>query len=129
MIFEETYNLFPRLRERRHQKAGTLSGGEQQMLAVARALVAGPQLLLIDEPSMGLAPMVVRDVYEVLRRINHSGTAILLVEQNVTLALETCSRGMVMERGLIALEGNSAELHRDKRVLEAYLGMAREEGV
>jgi branched-chain amino acid transport system ATP-binding protein len=123
-VFEEVYDLFPRLKERRLQRAGTLSGGEQQMLAVARGLVAKPRLLLVDEPSMGLAPIVVRDLYRVLQKVNASGTAILLVEQNVSRALGMCSRGYVMERGRIVLEGSSAELRADRRVREVYLGIA-----
>jgi branched-chain amino acid transport system ATP-binding protein len=123
VVYDEAYELFPRLKERRRQKAGTLSGGEQQMLAVARALMSNPKLLLIDEPSMGLAPLLVKDVYEALRRINLSGTAIFLVEQNVRLALDACERGYVMERGVIAIEGVIDELRKEKRVLEAYLGI------
>ena len=124
MLFEEVYGLFPRLRERRNQKAGTLSGGEQQMLAIGRALMSGPRLLLVDEPSMGLGPILVRDLYEVLRQINHTGTAILLVEQNVRLALGLCSRGYVMERGSIALHDKSEALRGNSRVVGAYLGMS-----
>lgn len=122
-FYQDAYDLFPRLWERRNQNAGTLSGGEQQMLAVARALVSDPRVLLIDEPSMGLAPMVVADVYDALRHINQAGTAILLVEQNISLALDICSRGYVMERGAIVLEGSCDDLLDDKRVIEAYLGL------
>jgi len=122
--YQEAYNLFPRLEERRHQKAGTLSGGEQQMLAVARALMSSPRLILIDEPSMGLAPIIVDDVYQALEKVNKLGTAILLVEQNVRLALNVCHRGYVLERGRIVLHGNSQELSKHERVIEAYLGIA-----
>ena len=116
------YATFPRLKERRLQVAGTLSGGEQQMLAIARALMGEPRLLLLDEPSMGLAPMMVARIFEVIREIAARGVTILLVEQNARLALELAHRGYVMESGLIALSGKSAELLDDRRVKEAYLG-------
>jgi branched-chain amino acid transport system ATP-binding protein len=119
---EKQYATFPRLRERRLQVAGTLSGGEQQMLAMARALMSDPKLLLLDEPSMGLAPMMVARIFEVIAEIAARGVTILLVEQNARLALELAHRGYVMESGVIALSGKSAELLDDSRVKEAYLG-------
>ena len=121
---EKQYATFPRLRERRLQVAGTLSGGEQQMLAIGRALMSEPKLLLLDEPSMGLAPMMVARIFEVVREIAARGVTILLVEQNARLALELAHRGYVMESGVIALSGKSAELLNDSRVKEAYLGEA-----
>jgi len=114
--------LFPRLAERRSQSAGTLSGGEQQMLALGRALMSKPRLLLLDEPSMGLAPLMVAKIFEVVRRIAAEGVTILLVEQNAKLALEAASRGYVMESGVITLEGKAQDLLADPRVREAYLG-------
>jgi branched-chain amino acid transport system ATP-binding protein len=122
---EPQYATFPRLRERRHQVAGTLSGGEQQMLAIARSLMSEPKLLLLDEPSMGLAPMMVHKIFEVVREIAGRGVTILLVEQNALLALEVAHRGYVMESGAITLSGPSKELLSDARVREAYLGEAR----
>jgi len=119
---EKQYATFPRLRERRLQVAGTLSGGEQQMLAIARALMSDPKLLLLDEPSMGLAPMMVARIFEVISEIAARGVTILLVEQNARLALELAHRGYVMESGVIALSGKSTELLNDSRVKEAYLG-------
>jgi branched-chain amino acid transport system ATP-binding protein len=119
---EKQYATFPRLRERRLQVAGTLSGGEQQMLAIARALMSDPKLLLLDEPSMGLAPMMVARIFEVVREIAARGVTILLVEQNARLALELAHRGYVMESGVIALSGTAADLLNDSRVKEAYLG-------
>ena len=116
------FATFPRLKERRHQVAGTLSGGEQQMLAMARALMGEPKLLLLDEPSMGLAPMMVQKIFEVVRDIAGRGVTILLVEQNALLALEVAHRGYVMESGTITLSGSSKELLSDARVREAYLG-------
>lgn len=124
-IFEEVYHDFPRLKERRTQMAGTMSGGEQQMLAVARAILCNPKLMLIDEPSMGLAPKIVGDLYSTLARIRKSGISMLLVEQNVSRALDICTRGYVMERGQIVLEGTSEELKEDKRVIASYLGIER----
>jgi branched-chain amino acid transport system ATP-binding protein len=116
------YATFPRLKERRHQVAGTLSGGEQQMLAIARALMSQPRLLLLDEPSMGLAPLMVAKIFEIVREIAQRGVTILLVEQNAKLALELATRGYVMESGVITLSGESAKLLADPRVREAYLG-------
>jgi len=119
---EPQYASFPRLKERRKQVAGTLSGGEQQMLAIARALMSRPKLLLLDEPSMGLAPLMVAKIFEIVREIAGRGVTILLVEQNAKLALELASRGYVMESGAITLAGESAKLLADPRVREAYLG-------
>ena len=116
------FSLFPRLEERLDQNAGTLSGGEQQMLAIARALMGKPELLLLDEPSLGLAPKLVRSIFDTIRSINQSGMTILLVEQNAYMALESAHRGYVIETGDIALSGSAAELARDERVRRAYLG-------
>jgi branched-chain amino acid transport system ATP-binding protein len=116
------YGLLPRLKERKSQVAGTLSGGEQQMLALGRALMGRPKLLLLDEPSMGLAPLMVQKVFEVVQKIAAEGVTILLVEQNARLALEVCSRGYVMESGSITLADSSAALLADSRVRTAYLG-------
>jgi branched-chain amino acid transport system ATP-binding protein len=119
---EKQYATFPRLKERRLQVAGTLSGGEQQMLAIARALMSDPKLLLLDEPSMGLAPMMVTRIFDVVREIASRGVTILLVEQNALLALEVSHRGYVMESGEISISGKSGDLLNDSRVREAYLG-------
>ena len=119
---EKIYSLFPRLHERRAQQAGTLSGGEQQMLAISRALMSRPQLLLLDEPSMGLAPLMVQKIFETIRQISAQGVTILLVEQNAKLALEISGRGYVMESGLITLHGESGKLIADPQVRNAYLG-------
>ena len=119
---ERIYDLLPRLLERRAQVAGTLSGGEQQMLAIGRALMGRPRLLLLDEPSMGLAPLMVQKVFEVVRKVAAEGMTILLVEQNARLALEVCARGYVMESGVITLADSSAALLADSRVRTAYLG-------
>ncbi|MEU9826005.1 ABC transporter ATP-binding protein [Micromonospora chersina] len=117
-------DLFPRLHERRKQAGGTLSGGEQQMLAVARALMARPKLLLLDEPSMGLAPMLIQQIFEIITRINEQGTTILLVEQNAQQALSRAHRGYVLETGRIVKEGTGRDLLHDPAVKEAYLGVA-----
>jgi branched-chain amino acid transport system ATP-binding protein len=119
---QEVFRLFPRLGERRHQWGNTLSGGEQQMLAVGRALMSRARLLLLDEPSMGLAPLLVREIFRVIRRINRQGTAILLVEQNANLALEVAHRAYILETGEIILSGPASELRHHPKVMEAYLG-------
>jgi branched-chain amino acid transport system ATP-binding protein len=121
---ERQYETFPRLKERRAQVAGTLSGGEQQMLAMGRALMARPKLLLLDEPSMGLAPRLVAKIFEIVREIARQGVTILLVEQNARLALEVANRGYVMESGSITLAGEAKELLENPKVREAYLGEA-----
>ena len=112
------------MRERAKQVAGTLSGGEQQMLSMGRALMSGPSLLLLDEPSMGLAPMLVRTIFDVIREINEQGTTVLLVEQNAAMALRVASRAYVLETGAIALEGSASELMENPRVRDIYLGEA-----
>ena len=119
---EEAFALFPRLKERIAQNAGTLSGGEQQMLAMARALMGGPTVLLLDEPSLGLAPKLVRSIFEIIRAIQRRGTTLLLVEQNARMALEAADRAYVLETGSVALSGPAAELARDERVQRVYLG-------
>jgi branched-chain amino acid transport system ATP-binding protein len=119
---EHAFSLFPRLAERRRQTAGTLSGGEQQMLAVARALMSKPRLLLLDEPSMGLAPIVMQKIFEIIRKISAEGVTILLVEQNARLALEVAHRGYVMESGCITLADDAKNLLANDRVRQAYLG-------
>jgi len=119
---ETVFTLFPRLQERERQKAGTMSGGEQQMLAIGRAMMARPKLLLLDEPSMGLAPILVERIYETVAEINRQGTTILLVEQNANFALEYSSRGYVLETGTIALADKSAALRENPDVQKAYLG-------
>ena len=119
---DRVFDLFPILRERRTQQGGTLSGGEQQMLAIGRSLMSHPRLLLLDEPSLGLAPILVEQIFEIIQEINKQGTTILLVEQNAYLALQLTHRGYVMETGEIAIEGTSAELLNDVRVRQAYLG-------
>ena len=119
---ERVFALFPRLAERRHQLAGTLSGGEQQMLAIGRALMSSPRLLLLDEPSLGLAPLLVRAIFQTIREINQQGVTILLVEQNVRAALQLAHRAYVLGTGRLALEGPAEELRRDPRVRKAYLG-------
>ncbi len=116
------FDLFPRLKERRDQKAGTMSGGEQQMLAVARALISGRRLMLLDEPSMGLAPLLMQEMFKALREINKEGTTILLVEQNAHMALQFAQRGYVLETGNLVLEGPTQELLANPKVKEAYLG-------
>ncbi|HEX8012228.1 MAG TPA: ABC transporter ATP-binding protein [Casimicrobiaceae bacterium] len=121
---ERVFTLFPRLKERRRQTAGTLSGGEQQMLAMGRALMSRPKLLLLDEPSMGLAPLMVQKVFETVLEISREGVTILLIEQNAKLALEVSGRGYVMESGEITLHGEAKELLANPKVREAYLGEA-----
>jgi branched-chain amino acid transport system ATP-binding protein len=122
---ERVYELFPRLKERRAQLAGTLSGGERQMLAVGRALMSRPKLLMLDEPSLGLAPLVVREIFRIIERLREQGTSILLIEQNARAALEVADHGYVLETGAIALQGPASELAVDPRVIETYLGAAR----
>ena len=119
---DRVFHLFPRLAERKQQKAGTMSGGEQQMVAMGRALMARPKLLLLDEPSMGLAPIFVEKIFEIIAEINAQGTPILLVEQNALMALDAANRGYVMETGTIALEGPAKELRQNEQVRKAYLG-------
>jgi branched-chain amino acid transport system ATP-binding protein len=119
---DRAFDLFPRLAERKQQKAGTMSGGEQQMVAMGRALMARPKLLLLDEPSMGLAPIFVERIFEIVRTINEQGTPILLVEQNALMALDAANRGYVLETGVIALEGPAKELRDDEKVRKTYLG-------
>ena len=119
---EWVFSIFPRLEERMHQRSGTLSGGEQQMLAVGRALVSGRKVMLLDEPSMGLAPLLMMDVFKVLTEINEKGTTILLVEQNARMALQFAQRGYVLESGNLVLEGDSKDLLDDPEVKKAYLG-------
>ena len=121
---ERVYGLFPRLKERRRQTAGTLSGGEQQMLAMGRAMMSRPKLLLLDEPSMGLAPLMVQKVFETVLMISAEGMTILLIEQNAKLALEVSNRGYVMESGEITLSGDAKQLLHDPAVRAAYLGEA-----
>ncbi len=119
---EKVFTYFPRLKERKKQTAGTLSGGEQQMLAMGRALMSRPKLMLLDEPSMGLSPLLVSEIFEIIRRLNDTGTTILLVEQNAALALKICHRAAVMETGRIVLTGTGEELSRSPEVQKAYLG-------
>ena len=122
---EHVYDLFPRLRERSWQMAGTLSGGEQQMLAVGRALMTRPKLMMMDEPSLGLAPLVVRDIFHIIRQLSQEGITILLIEQNANAALKCASYGFVLETGVITMEGKGLELLEDPRVRDAYLGEAK----
>jgi len=119
---ERVFELFPRLEERIRQVGGTLSGGEQQMLAIGRALMARPRLLLLDEPSMGLAPILVEEIFEIIEDINQQGTTILLVEQNANMALQVANRGYVLETGVVALEGSASELRQNPQVKAVYLG-------
>jgi branched-chain amino acid transport system ATP-binding protein len=122
---DRVYDLFPRLKERRMQLAGTLSGGERQMLAVGRALMSGPKLLMLDEPSLGLAPLIVREIFRIIEQLREQGVSILLIEQNARAALEVANHGYVLETGAIALEGPATDLAVDPRVIETYLGAAR----
>ncbi len=121
---ERMYDLFPRLKERHWQMAGTLSGGEQQMLAVGRALMARPQILMMDEPSLGLAPLIVRDIFSIIRKINEQGTTVLLIEQNANAALKIADRGYVLVTGEVKMSGDGQDLLNDKSVQDAYLGTA-----
>jgi branched-chain amino acid transport system ATP-binding protein len=123
MTIERIYDLFPRLKERRKQTAGTLSGGEQQMLAIGRGLMSLPKLMMLDEPSLGLSPILVQDLFNIVRRINEEGVAILLVEQNVRQTLGMCNRAYVLENGRIVLQGTGCELLENERVKEAFLGI------
>ena len=122
---DRVYTLFPRLKERRGQLAGTLSGGERQMLAVGRALMSGPKLLMLDEPSLGLAPLIVREIFRIIVTLRQQGVAILLIEQNARAALEVADHGYVLETGAFALDGPASQLAGDPRVIETYLGAAR----
>jgi branched-chain amino acid transport system ATP-binding protein len=119
---EHVFSLFPRLKERAAQMAGTLSGGEQQMVAIGRGLMAQPRLLMLDEPSLGLAPIVVREMFDIIRQVNQEGITVLLVEQNVQQSLKIADRAFVLENGRVVIEGAGAELLDDVRVREAYLG-------
>jgi branched-chain amino acid transport system ATP-binding protein len=121
-MVDEVFTRFPRLKERRNQLGGTLSGGEQQMLAIARALMSRPNLLLLDEPSMGLSPILVEQIFDIIRSINKQGTSILLVEQNAQMALSIAHRGYVLETGRVVLQGKSDTLMNDPQVMDAYLG-------
>jgi len=123
---DEIYALFPRLKERDKQQAGTLSGGERQMLAVGRALMAKPQLLLLDEPSLGLAPRIVREIFQIILQLRQTGVSILLVEQNARAALQVADYGYVLETGAVILEGPAKELASDSRVIESYLGLGKQ---
>jgi branched-chain amino acid transport system ATP-binding protein len=120
---DRMFALFPRLKERKGQVAGTLSGGEQQMLSTARALMAEPRILLMDEPSMGLAPVLVDSIFETIQELHHAGTTILLVEQNARMALQVANRGYVMQTGEIVLTGSASELRANETVRKAYLGI------
>lgn len=120
--FERVYKYFPRLAERKKQSAGTLSGGEQQMLAIARALMASPKVLLLDEPSLGLAPLIVKDIFEIVKEINKEGTTVLIIEQNALQTLKIADYAYVLEVGEINIEGEANELIKDKKLIEAYLG-------
>ena len=122
---EHVYELFPRLKERSWQLAGTLSGGEQQMLAVGRALMSSPKLIMMDEPSLGLAPLVVQDIFSIIRQINDEGITVLLIEQNANMALKIADKAYVMETGRITKEGTGAELLADETIKEAYLGKTK----
>lgn len=122
---EVVYDLFPRLRERRRQAAGTLSGGERQMLAVGRALMSKPRLLMLDEPSLGLAPLVTKEIYQIIVRLRQTGVAILLVEQNARAALQVADHAYVLELGTVVLSGVASEVAHDPKVIDTYLGLAR----
>lgn len=122
---DKIFDMFPRLKERHWQKAGTLSGGEQQMLAVGRALMVGPKVLMMDEPSLGLAPLLVRDIFEIIKTIHNQGNTILLVEQNAKKALEVADYAYVLETGELVLEGEGSQVLKDDRVQKAYLGEAK----
>ena len=128
-LMDKVFDMFPRLRERMSQNAGTLSGGEQQMLALGRAMMSEPHLICLDEPSLGLAPMVVQDIFRTIKAINAAGTSVLLVEQNARYALETASRGYVLQTGSIIAHGPCATLRNDDRVRQAYLGRSAAEQV
>ncbi|OWW20798.1 ABC transporter ATP-binding protein [Noviherbaspirillum denitrificans] len=121
---EEVYALFPRLKERRHQMAGTMSGGERQMLAVGRALMAKPKLLMLDEPSLGLAPLIVREIFRIIAELRRRGVSILLVEQNARAALQVADHAYVLENGSVKMQGRAEQLRNDPRVIESYLGLA-----
>ena len=123
---ERVYNLFPRLKERSWQAAGTLSGGEQQMLAVGRALMSKPKIIMMDEPSLGLAPIIVQGIFDIIRQINKEGTTVLLIEQNANMALKVADYGYVMETGRISLAGTGAELLANEQVKELYLGKSKQ---
>lgn len=122
-LLQDVYKMFPRLLERRTQLGGTLSGGEQQMLAIGRGLMFSPKLLMLDEPSLGLAPMVVKEIFELILDIREKGTTVLLIEQNAGLALQIADRGYVLENGRIVMSGTGSGLARDERIIKAYLGM------
>lgn len=125
--FDYVYGLFPRLKEREWQLAGTLSGGEQQMLAVARALMSKPKLIMMDEPSLGLAPLVVKSIFDIIKTINEQGITVLLIEQNANMALQAANTAYVLETGRITMTGTGSELLRDERIKEAYLGKSKKE--
>lgn len=125
--FEYVYSLFPRLKEREWQLAGTLSGGEQQMLAVGRALMARPSLIMMDEPSLGLAPLVVKSIFDIIKEINRNGITVLLIEQNANMALQAAHTAYVLETGKITMSGKGSELIQDERIKEAYLGKSKAE--
>ncbi len=123
--FEYVYSLFPRLKEREWQLSGTLSGGEQQMLAVGRALMARPSLIMMDEPSLGLAPLVVKSIFDIIKEINRNGITVLLIEQNANMALQAAHTAYVLETGKITMSGKGSELIQDERIKEAYLGKSK----
>jgi branched-chain amino acid transport system ATP-binding protein len=122
---QKVYDLFPRLRERSWQLAGTLSGGEQQMLAVGRALMSKPKLIMMDEPSLGLAPLIVNGIFDIIKEINKQGTTILLIEQNANKALKVADMAYVLETGVITMQGEGKELLKDQRIIDAYLGTSK----